>query len=287
MAAVWWGDTTTNQKLASTVGAALKRRGDRGGTCGGVLSLRLERWIDKEKKWQQKYVLALDGRWWMKITQQPTKSTPAWQRRWRRGVATGEGSTGEVQIDRLGAIKLGSISKFTKKNISLPDHRVNKKPCTLPLDNLLQRGYLKGIGWLHMAMLLGPANNSTMVRDVLDVHEGALPPNLPRFKYKHSKNKMLRVFQMVSASQTIVLFFPVVICNLIKEPAKKHSYEPATTIQHCNRWPDNCTFFPVIIWSRNPPKQSKLMEPPNIPTDGQTTVFSGRNLIDEGTHQKT
>ncbi len=56
-----------------------------------------------------------------------------------------------------------------------------------------------------MAMLLGPAINSTMVRHVLDVREGALPsdhtiPTLslfPRFKYKHSKNKMLHVLQMV------------------------------------------------------------------------------------------
>ncbi len=75
------GDTTTNQKLASTVGGALKRRGDRGGTCGGVLSLCLERRIDKEKKRQRKYVVALDGRRRMNITQQPTKSTPAQQRR--------------------------------------------------------------------------------------------------------------------------------------------------------------------------------------------------------------
>jgi hypothetical protein len=33
-----------------------------------------------------------------------------------------------------------------KKNISLPNHRVNKKSHILPLDNLLQSGYLKGIG---------------------------------------------------------------------------------------------------------------------------------------------
>ena len=57
-----------------------------------------------------------------------------------------------------------------------------------------------------MAMLLGPANGSIMVRYVLDdVCEGALLSNhtiptlslFPRFKYKHSKNKMLRVLQMV------------------------------------------------------------------------------------------
>ncbi len=105
-----WGDTTTNQKLVSTVGRALKRRGDRGGTCGGVLSLRLEWRIDEEKKQQQKYVMALDGHRQMKITQQPTKYTLVQQRRWRRGVATGKGSTGEAQINCLGAIELGSIS---------------------------------------------------------------------------------------------------------------------------------------------------------------------------------
>jgi hypothetical protein len=56
-----------------------------------------------------------------------------------------------------------------------------------------------------MAMLLRPASGSTMVRHVLDVCEGALPSNhtiptlslFPHFKYKHSKNKMLRVLQMV------------------------------------------------------------------------------------------
>jgi hypothetical protein len=56
-----------------------------------------------------------------------------------------------------------------------------------------------------MAMLLEPANGSIMVRYVLDVYEGALSLNhtiptlslFPRFKYKHSKNKMLPVLQMV------------------------------------------------------------------------------------------
>jgi hypothetical protein len=59
------------------MGGVLKRRGDRGGMCGGVLSLRLERRIDEEKKPQRKYVLALDGPQQMKITQQPTKITLA------------------------------------------------------------------------------------------------------------------------------------------------------------------------------------------------------------------
>jgi hypothetical protein len=56
-----------------------------------------------------------------------------------------------------------------------------------------------------MAMLLGPANGSTMLRHVLVVCEGALPSNhtiptlslFPHFKYEHSKNKMLHVLQMV------------------------------------------------------------------------------------------
>ncbi len=55
-----------------------------------------------------------------------------------------------------------------------------------------------------MAMLLGPANGSIMVRHILDVREGTLPSNntipklslFPHFKYNHSKNKMLRVLQM-------------------------------------------------------------------------------------------
>jgi hypothetical protein len=78
-----------------------------------------------------------------------------------------------------------------------------------------------------MAMLLGLANGSIMVRHVLDVCEGALSSNhtigsimvrhvldvcegalpsnhtipmlslFPCFNYKHSKNKMLPVLQMV------------------------------------------------------------------------------------------
>ncbi len=90
MAAVWWGDTTTNQKPASTVGGALKRRDYRGGTCGGVLSLCLERGISEEIKWQWKYVVAIDGCWWMKIHNNQPKA------RWRdKG---GEG--GELRLAR-------------------------------------------------------------------------------------------------------------------------------------------------------------------------------------------
>ncbi len=92
-----------------------------------------------------------------------------------------------------------------KKILSPPDHIVNKKPHNSLSDNLLRRGNLEGIGWLVMAMLLGPANGSIMVRYVLDVREGALLSNhtiptlslFPRLKYKHSKNKILRVLQMV------------------------------------------------------------------------------------------
>jgi hypothetical protein len=58
-----------------------------------------------------------------------------------------------------------------------------------------------------MAMLLGPANGSTMVRHVLDV-----------------------TFQPMA--RQLYLIFLVAICNLIKEPAKKYSNKPAKTIQH-------------------------------------------------------
>jgi hypothetical protein len=55
-----------------------------------------------------------------------------------------------------------------------------------------------------MAMLLGPANGSIMVRHVLDVRQGTLPSNhtipmlilFPHLKYKQSKIKTLRVLQM-------------------------------------------------------------------------------------------
>jgi hypothetical protein len=46
---VSWGDTTTNQKSASTVGGSLERIRDRGGTCGGVLSLCSRRRIEQKK----------------------------------------------------------------------------------------------------------------------------------------------------------------------------------------------------------------------------------------------
>ncbi len=49
---------------------------------------------------------------------------------------------------------------------------------------------------------------------------------------------------------TIPFFFGVLICNLIKEPAKKYSDEPAKTIRHCNRWPDDCPFFSVVIFDQ-------------------------------------
>ncbi len=70
------------------MGGVLKRRGDWGGTWGGV-SLRLERRINEEKKQQRKYVVALDGRRQMKITQQPIKAC------WRD-----EGGEGGVRLMR-------------------------------------------------------------------------------------------------------------------------------------------------------------------------------------------
>jgi hypothetical protein len=66
-----------------------------------------------------------------------------------------------------------------------------------------------------MAMLLGPANASIIVRHVLDARKGALPSNhtiptlslFPGFKYKNSKNKMLRVLQMVKARRLYLFFW--------------------------------------------------------------------------------
>jgi hypothetical protein len=134
--------------LASTMKGVLKRRGDRGATCGGVLSLRLEWQIDEEKKRQRKYVVALDGRLRIKITQQPTKSTrrdeggeggelqPARGAQWKRKlIVWGRSSWVVYQID----IKLKCL---LKKFVSPPDHRVNKKPHNPPSDNLLERGAL-------------------------------------------------------------------------------------------------------------------------------------------------
>ncbi len=88
----------------------------------------------------------------MKITQQPTKST-------RRNEG-GEG--GKLRLARGAQGKRESIiwgqsswvvyqintklMCLLKKILTPPDHRVNKKPHNLPLDNLLQRGNLKGIG---------------------------------------------------------------------------------------------------------------------------------------------
>jgi hypothetical protein len=115
-----------------------------------------------------------------------------------------------------------------------------------------------------MAMLLGPANGSTMVRPVLDV-----------------------TFQPMA--RQLYHFFPVVIYNLIKEPAKKHSDKPVKTIQHCNQWPDDCTFFFGCNLIKEPAKTIRAHGTPKhsnqLPDD--CTFFSGRNLIDKGTRQKT
>ncbi len=134
------------------MGVVLKRRGDWGGTCGGVLSLCLERRIDEEKKRQRKCIVALDDRQQMKITQQPTKSTQLDE--------GGEG--GELRLARGAQGKCESIvwgqlswvvyqidvksMCLLKKNLSLPGHRFNKKPHNSPSDNLLRRGNLEGIG---------------------------------------------------------------------------------------------------------------------------------------------
>ena len=89
-------------------------------------------------------------------------------------------------------------------------------------------------------------------------------------------------------SQTTVPFFLVVTCNLIEEPAKKHSDEPAKTIRHCNRWPDDCTFFSGRNLIEEP---AETIRADGIPKHSNRrpddcTFFSGHNLINEGTRQK-
>ncbi len=80
----------------------------------------------------------------------------------------------------------------------------------------------------------------------------SLPKEQPPFKMSQKY-----IVDIPTDGQMTVPFFSVVVCNLIKEPAKKHSNKRA--------------------------KQSKFMEPPNIATNGQMTVpfFFGRNLIEE------
>ncbi len=106
-----------------------------------------------------------------------------------------------------------------KKIVSPPDNRINKKPCILPLDNLLQRGYLEGIGWSPMAMLLEIANGFIMVRHVLYVCRGALPSNILLLCWVY--------FLLLSAN--IVKIKCYVCCKWCK-------------------W-DNCTFFPGCNFS--------------------------------------
>ncbi len=150
------GGTQHQPNVGITVGGALKRRGDRGGTREGVLSLCLERQIDKEKKWQRKYALPLDGCRPMKIKQQPTKSMPAQQRRWRR---TSRGARGKREsivwgqsswVVHQNNIKLMCL---LKKNISLPDHRVNKKT----LHPTLGQPLTKRVPWGHWLITHGHA----------------------------------------------------------------------------------------------------------------------------------
>ena len=52
------------------------------------------------------------------------------------------------------------------------------------------------------------------------------PEERPPFKLSQKY-----IVDIPTDGQMTVLFFPVVICNLIKEPAKKHSNKPAKTIQ--------------------------------------------------------
>ncbi len=106
----WMGGHNNQPKVGIYGGRGIEEERRPGRNVWGVLSYCLERRIDKEKKRQQKYVVAFDSRWRMKITQQPTKSTPVQQRRWRRVVATAKGSAGEGWINHLGAIELCSTS---------------------------------------------------------------------------------------------------------------------------------------------------------------------------------
>jgi hypothetical protein len=74
---------------------------------------------------------------------------------------------------------------------------------------------------------------------------------VPTFIYQITTEKKGTV---VWPSQTSAPFFLIVICNLIKEPTKKYSDEPAKTIRHCNRWPDDCTFFSGCNLIKEPSK---------------------------------
>ncbi len=124
----------------------------------------------------------------------------------------------------------------------------------------------------------------------------SLPKERPPFKM--SQKYIVDI--PTNGQMTVLFLFPVVICNLIKEPAKKHSEKPAKTIRvhgtpqtlqpmarrlyhffsgcnlikepaktirahrtpkHSNRRPDNCTSF----FGRNLiNKPAKTWNPPNI-----------------------
>ncbi len=62
----------TQPKVNINDGRGIEEERRPGRNMGGGVSLCLERRIEEEKKRQQKYVVALDGRQQMKITQQPT-----------------------------------------------------------------------------------------------------------------------------------------------------------------------------------------------------------------------
>jgi hypothetical protein len=68
------GGHNNQPKVGINGGRGIEEERQPGPNVWGVL-------INEEKKRQQRYVVALDGRQRMKITQQPTKSTPARQRR--------------------------------------------------------------------------------------------------------------------------------------------------------------------------------------------------------------
>ncbi len=127
-----------------------------------------------------------------------------------------------------------------KKIISPPDHRVNKKPRTPPSDNLLQRGYLEGIGWSPMAMLLEAANGSIMVRHVLYVCEDALPSNILFLCWVYFLLLTTNIVKIKCyvcckrCKRNDCTFFPVVIFLVIVS---------VCILTRIPTWPDDCTFF--------------------------------------------
>ncbi len=56
--------------------------------------------------------------------------------------------------------------------------------------------------------------------------------------------------------------------NLIKEPSE--TIQAHGTPKHSNQRPDNCIFFPVVIWLTNPPKHGT----PQTYLSRQTYIYS-------------